>query len=310
MASRVPGSTTAMPPESDPIFTSLYCAFSCSCNVTVCAPAIDARSVAAIPRATNKLHEPRLIHSSRLCAYLSRGSNASCRQRPSDLLNGSLNVGNFPVHERHFQIFVNPDLLRAEIDDLIRLAESSLHLIGSLPLLNRLRLGLLLRLLRCLLILSALSPLPALSILSALLLSLILLLLRIVADGQQLADRVLDISCARFGERSLRKLENHIRFVVRRRIGLVARIARHDAHRHRVLIKADVDLRRVNLVALGKQFRRLSLRRRLREVSKERLLPRHHQSVGRMHRTTFIFIRKSGLVRIGHTQHATFLDRQ
>src|SRR5579862_7789010 len=190
MASRVPGSTTAMPPESDPIFTSLYCAFSCSCNVTVCAPAIDARSVAAIPRATNKLHEPRLIHSSRLCAYLSRGSNASCRQRPSDLLNGSLNVGNFPVHERHFQIFVNPDLLRAEIDDLIRLAESSLHLIGSLPLLNRLRLG--------------------------------LLLLRIVADGQQLADRVLDISCARFGERSLRKLENHIRFVVRRRIGLVA----------------------------------------------------------------------------------------
>src|ERR1035438_9749988 len=37
----VPASTTAVPFESDPIFTSLYCADSCSCRETACALAND-----------------------------------------------------------------------------------------------------------------------------------------------------------------------------------------------------------------------------------------------------------------------------
>src|ERR1700684_1557866 len=49
MASRVPGSTTEGPPLSEPIFTTLYCAASCSWSETgaPCAPARDEEKTAA-----------------------------------------------------------------------------------------------------------------------------------------------------------------------------------------------------------------------------------------------------------------------
>src|ERR1700722_1787538 len=179
-----------------------------------------------------------------------------------------LHVRNFSVHKRDFEIFINPDLLRAEIDDLVRLAEGTLHLIGGLSLLDGLRLGLRLGLLRLLL--------PALLILSSLTLSgltllafipALILLLSIFANGKQLPDCVLDVTSARLRQRSLGEHEDHRGFVISRRIGLVACVASNDPHRHRILFDAHVNLARIHLVALGEQFRRLSLRLGLRKMS-------------------------------------------
>ena len=44
-------------------------------------------------------------------------------------LVASLHIRHFAVQKRHFHVFVNVDLLRAHIKNLVRLAENSLHLI-------------------------------------------------------------------------------------------------------------------------------------------------------------------------------------
>src|ERR1700674_253529 len=53
----------------------------------------------------------------------------------------SLHVRHLPIEKRHLQVLVYKNLFRAEIDDLVRLAEHSSYLIGSLPFFNLLRLG-------------------------------------------------------------------------------------------------------------------------------------------------------------------------
>ena len=111
---------------------------------------------------------------------------------PSRLL--LLHVHHLAIQERHLQVFVNVNLLRTEIHHLRRLAHRSHHLIRGHPHLDGLRLSLGLLLLSALL--SAALLLPLLLLIPALLIAALRLLLRIVADGQQLADRVLDIAGA------------------------------------------------------------------------------------------------------------------
>src|ERR1700685_4345388 len=138
------------------------------------------------------------------------------RQTKSPLVPALLHVRNFAVHERDFHIFVDVELLGAQVHNLVRLTQGGRHLVGTHPLFDGLRLG------GWLLILTA--PLAAtcllLSLLSLILTALLpLILLRIVADGEQLADRVFNATRIRICQRALGKLEYHLRFVVSRRIG-------------------------------------------------------------------------------------------
>src|SRR5580698_7131347 len=102
------------------------------------------------------------------------------------LLNTSLNVGNLAVDERHFQIPVDKYLLRAEVHNFLRLVQHGQHLVGTLPELNGLRLGLLLLWCRGLGSLrSALRLLFSLVLATAL-----VTVLAVAADGEHLSDRV------------------------------------------------------------------------------------------------------------------------
>src|SRR5271170_663572 len=51
----------------------------------------------------------------------------------------SLHIRHFSVDKRDLNILVNIDLLGAQIDDLVRLADGGYDLIGGLPLFNLLR---------------------------------------------------------------------------------------------------------------------------------------------------------------------------
>src|SRR6202007_3374036 len=116
------------------------------------------------------------------------------------------NVDYLASKECHFEVFVNVDLLRAEIDYFFRLPQGTLDLIGRHSHLNGLRL----RLLLASTTLALLSTLLLSLLLSALLLLLIaatLRVLRIVADRHQLPDRVLNISCAGFRQGAFGKLK-------------------------------------------------------------------------------------------------------
>src|ERR1700721_516335 len=107
-----------------------------------------------------------------------------------------LDIRDFAIHKRHFQVFIDIELFRSEIYDLVRFAERGLHLIGGLPLLNRLGFSLLRRW-RGLLILSL-----TLRHLST------LLRLGVVADSEQLPDCVLYVARACLGQSSFGEVED------------------------------------------------------------------------------------------------------
>src|SRR5271155_2623879 len=113
----------------------------------------------------------------------------------------SLHVGDFAIQKSHLQILIHINHFRPQVDDLIRLAQGSLHLVGGLSLFNslRLRLRLFLRgwLLLTSLRLRALIPTLLLLLISALLLPAIALLHIVIADREQCPDRILDLSRAR-----------------------------------------------------------------------------------------------------------------
>jgi len=48
----------------------------------------------------------------------------------------SLRIGDFAVHESHLEVLVDVNQLGTEVDDFVRLAEHSLHLVHSLAELN------------------------------------------------------------------------------------------------------------------------------------------------------------------------------
>src|SRR5258708_37813858 len=52
-----------------------------------------------------------------------------------------MDIRQLPVQKSHLQILVYKNLLRAKIDDLVRLAEYGFHLIGRFPFFNLLGLG-------------------------------------------------------------------------------------------------------------------------------------------------------------------------
>src|ERR1700739_1731678 len=99
--------------------------------------------------------------------------------RPPGSALGLLNVNDLASEERHFEVFINVDLLGAEVDYFFRLPQGALHLIGGHSHLNGLWLSLLLTATTLALRLAALLLLSALLLL---LLVATLRVLRIVAD--------------------------------------------------------------------------------------------------------------------------------
>src|SRR5258708_1579222 len=168
-----------------------------------------------------------------------------------------LNVEHLAVQESHLEILVDINFLGSQVHDFLRLAHRAFDLFRGHPLLNVLRLGL--RLL--LLVLICLLTLPALlvTLLSTLLPTALIIagLLRVVTDGEQLADGIFHVTRTGLGQGSLGKNEDHVRLVVGRRVGLVAGVASDDAHDHLVFVQIYIDLGRVNFVALGEQLGRL-----------------------------------------------------
>src|SRR5579862_7760257 len=224
-----------------------------------------------------------------------------------------LHVANLPIEKRNLQILVNPKRLRSQVDDLVGLAQRGLHLIGRLPLLNArgfggglilrggLRRSCTLRLRRLLAALICRWLLCAL--VRTLLLSASLV---VIADRQQLSDRVFYLARTRRCQSSLRKLEDNIRFVISRRIRLIARIARHDADGDRVFAQIHFDLRRINFISRGEQMRGLLL---AKPFHAETDALRQH-GIRRMHRSILILGRKHALVGVRHTQDSAFLNGQ
>src|ERR1700722_20393650 len=165
-----------------------------------------------------------------------------------------LHVRDFAVHERHLHVLVDVELLAAEIDFLVGLTQSRFYLIRSHSLFyacwfSRRRGGFCWR--RLLLVAASL-------LLSALVSALLLITLRLLvigADGKQLPNRIFHRACAGVGERPGGKLERDVGFVVSRRIGLVASVASHDAHRDRILADIHVNLGRINFVAHFEELR-------------------------------------------------------
>src|SRR5258708_28238409 len=119
------------------------------------------------------------------------------RHPAAEEISNLLHVGNFPVQEGHFQILIYIELLRTEIDNLLRFAHCCLNLIRSHSFLDALRLSLLLRLLLLLTLVSllALISLALRSLLSTLVPAT---LLRIVADREHLPDNIFHFSRTRF----------------------------------------------------------------------------------------------------------------
>src|ERR1700733_6218968 len=86
-----------------------------------------------------------------------------------------------------------------EVDDFLWRAQRALHLIHRHAHLDRLRLSLLLPLaLAALAALASLSLALPLALILALLLTALILLLRVIADGKQLPDRVFHVAGAGF----------------------------------------------------------------------------------------------------------------
>src|ERR1700723_537320 len=126
-------------------------------------------------------------------------------------LNTPLNVGNLAPDERHFQVPVDKYLLRAEVHNFLWLIQHGQHLVGTLPELNGLRLGLLLLWCRGLGSLrSALRLLFSLVLAPALTLTLttaLVTVLAVAADGEHLSDRVFHRPRTGGRVRTLGKLE-------------------------------------------------------------------------------------------------------
>src|SRR3984957_1181815 len=145
------------------------------------------------------------------------------------LLNTSLNVGNLAVDERHFQVPVDKYLLRAEVHNFLRLVQHGQHLVGTLPELNGLRLGLLLcRGLGSLR--SALRLLFSLVLATALTLTLttaLVTVLAVAADGEHLSDRVFHRPRTGCLEITLGELEYDPALHGGRRVASVAGITGH-----------------------------------------------------------------------------------
>src|SRR5216684_5780713 len=99
----------------------------------------------------------------------------------TELASWLLHVENFPIQESHLQIFINVNLLRPQVHNLLRLAHGRLDLIRSHALLDALRLRLRLWLLISLLLLALISLLAALVSAS---------LLRVVTDREHLPDNI------------------------------------------------------------------------------------------------------------------------
>src|SRR5260370_1711238 len=147
----------------------------------------------------------------------------------------SLHVGYFTVEKRHLQILVDINLLRTQVDDLVRCAKRGFYLIGRLPFfyLLRFRRGrLLLRLSSASTLLVA--TLLVITIAIAALLSAVALIAAAVIDGKQSGDCILHLGRARVPERSLGELEDHIGLIERRGTGVVTGIATDDADLHLV----------------------------------------------------------------------------
>ena len=116
-----------------------------------------------------------------------------------------LHVGNFAVHERHFHVFVEVNLLAGEFDNLLRLAQSVRDLVGSHAHFHGLRIGLLLLVLTTAIsAASRLLPLiPALLLLVAAL--LIIIAAFVVARSEELRTVIdkfaLQVNLSRFVSR-------------------------------------------------------------------------------------------------------------
>jgi len=165
---------------------------------------------------------------------------------PHVLLNALLHIHNFAVHERHFDVFVDVQLLGSEIDDLVGLADGGYHLVGCLSLLDLLRWrGCLLRLSSTCLVVSllviALLSVALLVVAIAALLSVALISAGAVVEVQKAADGVFDLGGTRIGQRSFWKLEDDFGFVEGCRTDVVAGIAGDEAKDDLVFRHVDHD---------------------------------------------------------------------
>src|SRR5215470_9769072 len=107
-----------------------------------------------------------------------------------------LHIGDFSVHERHFHVGVDVELLGAEVHNLVGLAQGLRDLISRHALLDGLRFGLLLLILR-LIATAATTTVPALTVSCLLAAALVItpaLLIIAVTHGKHLSDRIFDLS--------------------------------------------------------------------------------------------------------------------
>lgn len=150
----------------------------------------------------------------------------------------SLYVGYFAIQKRNFEIFVNVDLLGAEIDDLFWFTERSFYLRGRLALVNLLR-GWWWRLL-CLCTSAIVSSSArvvsliiaitiAIAIAALLIATLAIALVGAVINGEESGHRVFYLGRVHACQRPFGKLEDNVCLEERSRTDVVAGIAVDDA---------------------------------------------------------------------------------
>src|SRR5258708_264418 len=256
------------------------------------------RSVTARP-VTEVLHTVRRYYDDRRTLIIC--NNLTHSGFRTTVIAISLNVRHFAVFEGHFHVFVDINLLSAQGDLLLWLAQSAFHLVSRHSQFDFRGLGLLLLLLRRLSLL-----LIAASLLSTLLSALIGLLVFVVADRKQLAKRIFHLARAGLRQRALGKLKDYLRLVVGWRIGLVARVASHNTYGYAVFGHVHFDLCRINLVPRREQMRSLFFSK----TPHHRLPSDQRQSAGTMHRSAFIFCWRHLRITVRHAQNASLLNRQ
>src|SRR5271167_1021700 len=94
------------------------------------------RTSGAAPRLQDAAHPTIRFYQIAPAFAKKECSRQVLRRRHQRLSAALLRVGDFALHERDFEIFINVNLLGPEIDDLIRLPENRDHLVGRLADLN------------------------------------------------------------------------------------------------------------------------------------------------------------------------------
>src|SRR5271157_2829210 len=219
-----------------------------------------------------------------------------------------LHVRDFAVYKCDLDVFIDIDLLGAEIDDLIGLSDRRSHLVGSLALFNLLRRSLLLRLSSAsassssALLVAALLIIP-ITIDIALVVALIVGIAAVI-DGEQSGDRIFHLRGIGAGQGSFGELENDVSFEESFGVGVVAGIAGNDAHDHLILLQIHGELGGIDFVVHLEELCGL----RLAHFAHERTKALGYQGIGRMHRSVFILGGENALVGIRHAENAAFLD--